>query len=153
MPAQASYLRIPQAPGAIVLGEDDLTLDDLLEILNAGSVSAVATLRSLQAALFGPFVLPARVVLSDADAVFEATDVALLINKTVAGATPVTLPTPRLSRLVLVKDMKGDGATNNITLDAGAGKLINGQQTLVMNVDWATTVLLGMSATQWGTVI
>ena len=97
--------------------------------------------------------LPCRVVLSNATSTLLPTDTGLLINKTIAGPTSVSLPTPVFQKLVFVKDMKGDAGTNNITLDAGGGNLINGQQTLVMNGNWGTTMLIGMSGTQWGTLI
>ena len=96
---------------------------------------------------------PCRVVLSDITSNFLPTDTGLLINKTVSGATTCDLPTPQLSKMIFVKDMKGDAETNNITLDAGSGNLINGLQTLVMNGNYGTTMLIGMSSTQWGTLI
>lgn len=130
-----------------------LELSDIFLVTNPGAVSAQRTLAQLQALLMAPFIMSARVVLTNAAAVFAATDVALLINKTVAGATPITLPTPALSRAILIKDMKGDAGTNNITLDAGTGKTINGLQTLVMDANYGTTMLIGMSDSQWGTLI
>ncbi len=157
MPSQAPSLmvvaRLPQAPGAVVLSLSDLTANDLIAIINAGALNAVVELSVLQSYLFGPFNLPSRDVLTNATAVFAATDVMLLIDKTVAGATPITLPTPALNRVIGIKDKKGDAGSNNITLDAGTGKLINGQQTLVMNANYGTTLLLGMSDTVWGTLI
>ncbi len=96
---------------------------------------------------------PSRVVSANANSALASIDTGLLINKTIAGATSVALSAPFLSRMVFIKDMKGDAGTNNITLDAGSGKLINGQQTLVMNANFGTTMLIGMSATQWGTLI
>lgn len=101
----------------------------------------------------GPFLLASRVAINDSQTTITATDVALLINKTVGSATAITLPTPTLGRVLIIKDMKGDSGTNAITLDAGAAKFINGLQTLVMNANYAATMVIGESATQWGTLI
>lgn len=99
--------------------------------------------------------LPCRIVTADANSNFLSTDTGLLINKTIAGATSCVLPSPPITvgRMIFIKDMKGDAGTNNITLDAGSGNLINGQQTLVMDANYGTTMLIGMSSTQWGTLI
>lgn len=141
----------PQWTGAIVATANQLSADDLVPI-NSGPVSVVTSLGAL-----GEFlsVAPeaARVVDSGSTVTMTSADSALLINKTVGGATTVNLKTPALGLNVLIKDMKGDAGSNNITLDAGSGKLINGQQTLVMNANYSATLLIGMSATQWGTVV
>ncbi len=54
------------------------------------------------------------------------------------------------SRAILIKDMARNAGTNAITLDAGAGKLIESQQTLAMNANGEITVLISESATLWG---
>lgn len=127
-----------------------------LEAVQAGVSVQISVAQILANLPFPPFAfttLPCRVVTADAFSGFLPTDTGLLINKTVAGPTTCMLPTPMLSKLVMIKDMKGDAGTNSITLDAGSGNLINGQQTLVMNANYETTMLIGMSSTQWGTLI
>ena len=154
MPAQPSLLRIPVVPGAVNLSADQLTLGDILRVDNGGPLAAQTTLEALAAFLgIVPFFLATRVVTQDSEAVITATDVALMIKKTIGSATSLSLPTPSLGYVLIFKDMKGDSESNPITLDAGAGKLINGLQTLVMNANYATTILIGASATQWGTLI
>lgn len=149
-----NVIQIPQLPTV-----PSLALDAALEAVQAGvsvQINVAQILGLITSFSFG--ALPFRVVTSDANSNFLATDTVLLINKTVAGPTSVLLPASPLltavyTRLIVVKDMKGDAGTNNITLDAGSGHLINGQQTLVMNANYGTTMLIGMSSTQWGTLI
>lgn len=161
MPAQAPLLSVvaslPQAPGAKVLGPSDLSLDDLVSIITGGAVGTVATLRTLQQfGLGGLGSVSARVVRQAAQAVFGATDVCLLVNLQAPAPLTVLLPAPvdpdvaGLARVIMVKDMARNAGTNSITLDAGAGNLIESQRTLVMNANGEITVLISMSATQWG---
>lgn len=145
----------PAVPGAINLTAAQLTLLDIFSIATAGATSAQTTLQQLQAFLFGvgPFAFPARVVTTAADAVFAATDVLLLVNLAAPAPLAIALPTPSLGRVIGIKDMAGNFGTDAVTLDAGTGKLINGQQTLVSDANFATTLLIGMSSTAWGTLI
>lgn len=146
--------RIAAISGALNLTADTLAGTDIIGVATPGQASAQTTLDALAEFLgITPFVVTARVVTSNALAGVESTDVALLINKVSPGATPISLPAGVLGRILIFKDMKGDAEANPITLDAGSGKLINGQQTLVMSANFATTILIGMSATQWGTLI
>jgi hypothetical protein len=58
----------------------------------------------------------------------------LVVRKTVGSATTVTLPTSPIPWLTyVVKDGKGDAATNNITIASAA--LIDGSASVVMNVN------------------
>jgi len=155
MPVQPrTTQRIARVSGAINVGADDLVGTDIVGIATYATPSAQTTLQALLE-FFGivPFVLASRVVATISQAVVEDDDVALLINKTIPSATAIALPTPALGRILIFKDMAGNCETYNITLDAGTGNLINGLQTLVMNANWSTTMLIGMSATQWGTLL
>lgn len=146
---------VAKQPGAVNLELSELSLDDIIPIINASPLGAQTTLRILQQLIGGgaATALVSRTIVNNSQLPMLPDDVMLLINKTIAGATSVLLKTPAEGLLCGVKDMKGDAGTNNITLDAGAGKLINGQQTLVMNANYGTTLLIGMSPTQWGTLI
>lgn len=148
-----NVIQIPQLPTV-----PSLNGTEALEAVQAGvsvqiSVDQIAiyVVAQIPATHFTSF--PSRMVPTNATANFLPTDTVLFINKTIAGPTTVLLPTPALGKLVAVQDMKGDAGANNITLDAGAGNLINGQaaaQTLVMNVNKEITTLIGQSDTQWG---
>jgi hypothetical protein len=161
MPAQSPLLSVvqslPQAPGAQVLTPTQLSLDDLVEVITAGAVSTVTTLRSLQSfGLGGIGSVRSRVVQQAAQAVFSLADVCLLINLQAPAPLTIPLPVPvdpnatGSSRLIMIKDMARNAGVNAITLDAGAGNLIESQQTLVMNANGEMTVLISESATLCG---
>lgn len=156
MPPQGRALVLPSllraaVPGAINLTADQLDGSFIVKIDSEGIPSQQTTLAQLQAFFMSPFTMPARVVTSGTTLTVTSTDVAILINK--ASVTTITLPTPSLGRILIFKDMAGNWGTYTNTLDAGAGKTINGAQTLDMNANYETTMLIGMSATQWGTLI
>lgn len=74
----------------------------------------------------------------------------LVVRKTAGSATAVTLPTnpvPWLS--YVVKDGKGDAATNNITVSSAA--LIDGNPTVVMNVNYQS-MSFEYDTTTWNVV-
>jgi hypothetical protein len=147
-PAVTTFTQLPVATA--------LNGTEVLAMVQAG-VSVQGTTGQILGLLPFPAIgftsIPCRVVTANAQSNFLGTDTGLLINKTIAGATTCNLPTPALSKMILVKDMKGDAGTNNITLSAGGGNLINGQNTLVMNANYGTMMLIGMSSSQWGTLI
>ena len=75
----------------------------------------------------------------------------LVINKTVAATTTVTLPSsPLTGRLVFVKDGKGDAATNNITVQAASGN-VDGSATQLIAVNYGSLLLI-YNGTQWNIV-
>jgi hypothetical protein len=62
------------------------------------------------------------------------TTTTLVVRKTIGSATTVTLPASPVSWLTyVVKDGKGDAATNNITIASVA--LIDGSVSVVLNVN------------------
>lgn len=67
---------------------------------------------------------------------FTPANTILVVNKTVAATTTGFLPPPGTSigAVYQMTDGKGDAATNNFILDAGAGYLINNAQTAIGNV-------------------
>ena len=70
----------------------------------------------------------------------SGTDYIVCINKGTGSATSITLPaSPATWRMVVVKDCKGDAATNIITVTPSGGATIDGQATSQINV-----------AYQWG---
>lgn len=158
MTAQAPLLVVPpnplaQVPGAINLVAAQLTPDMIVTIATKGSVVAQTTLSNLFAFLFAPLEFPTRQIASLADLPIAAIDSVLLVNLTVPAPITIPLPVPQVGRVLIFKDMPGNWGTNAATFDAGVGKLINGQRTLVANANYETVMLIGMSATQWGTLI
>ena len=71
------------------------------------------------------------------------TDTQILFNKTLASATYATMPLASTMAYpfgVLFKDIKGDAATNNITITFTGGQLCDGQSSVVIadNYGWVT---------------
>lgn len=67
----------------------------------------------------------------------------LLINKSVASATTVLCPAsaPALPAFYVIKDAKGDAATNNITIFPTATYTIDGASSFVMNANYQSVKL------------
>ena len=71
------------------------------------------------------------------------TDTQILINKTLASASYAVMPLASSMAYpfgVLFKDIKGDAATNNITITFSGGQLCDGESSVVIadNYGWAT---------------
>jgi hypothetical protein len=75
-------------------------------------------------------------------------DNVIVVNKSTGSATTITLPaSPTTGSMVIVKDGKGDAATNNITIQ-GNGKNIDGTATRAINVNYGA-FSLAYNGTQW----
>ncbi len=97
----------------------------------------------------GALVLPMRVITAAGDVTVSASsDYFLCINKTTGAATTVNLPgSPAAGLTFVVKDCKGDAATNNITITPASGN-IDGAATFVQNVNHQAAVV-SYDGTQW----
>jgi hypothetical protein len=71
----------------------------------------------------------------------------LVVNKTVGGATAVTLPASASGCVYVVKDGKGDANTNNITITPTSG-LIDGAGTKVLNTSYGKVTVI-FDGTNW----
>lgn len=79
-----------------------------------------------------------------------AGDQDILTNLTTPGAVSVVLSaSAKIGQLVKVIDLKGDAATNNITVTVAGGGTINGGANAVINVNKGWVFLLKVSATAW----
>lgn len=97
----------------------------------------------------GSFILPVRVVTaSGAVTVSATTDYEVVVNKTSGAATTVNLPaSPATGLAYIIKDGKGDAATNNITVTPNAGN-IDGSSTFVMSTNFQSQAFI-YNGTQW----
>ena len=76
----------------------------------------------------------------------------LLVNKTVGAASAVTMQSdPAIGDFVFIKDAKGDGAANPITITPAQSKTIDGAATYVINQNYGS-VLLTWNGTEWNQV-
>jgi hypothetical protein len=111
------------SPGNAALGNTyQITLANLAAffagypVMNTETITAGATLAS-------PFQV-------------ETTDTWILFNKTIGSASYATLPLAASMVYpgpVFFKDLKGDAATNNITIQFSAGQLCDGLTTIVIS--------------------
>jgi hypothetical protein len=80
--------------------------------------------------------------------VSATTDEFICVNKTTGAATTVNLPaSPATGLTYVIKDCKGDAATNNITVTPAAGN-IDGASTFVMATNHQSANVL-YDGTQW----
>jgi len=77
------------------------------------------------------------------------TQAAVVVKKAVGAATQVTLPkNPYLGHMCLVKDGKGDAATNNITVVGATGN-IDGAANFVISENYGKAIFQ-YNGTEWG---
>lgn len=87
-------------------------------------------------------------VTSTPDYSFGSGDTVVIVNKSVAGPTTITLPVgPITGRHVIVKDGKGDADINPITIQAAAGN-IDGVASKVINTVYGSLSFI-YNGTQW----
>ncbi len=114
---------LPGYPGGI-----DLTA--LFELVSPGTAAAgvnyAITLAALSVLIQAIQITPTFVT-SGATYNSVATDTRILVNKTIGSATSVVLlSSTSYSQPVLVKDLKGDAATNPITVTFSGGQTLDG---------------------------
>lgn len=100
--------------------------------------------------LYGNPIVVIRTLTSGATMTGNTTDYLMSINKASGSATAVILPaSPEDGRTIIVKDTKGDAATNNITITPAAGT-IDGAASLVINTNRGVARLTySTAATAW----
>lgn len=105
-------------------GVPDATVEQVIIYNEVTGVYNVVSLATLIAATTGIY----RMVTTAGDVQIVSTDITILMNKGVGGATNILLPTSasRDGLPVTVKDYKGDANTNNITFVPASGETIDG---------------------------
>lgn len=118
-----------------------------LNTSNANTWSAQQTFNSLAIYNNGT-IQNVRVVTAAGGVNMTGADYCVVVNKTVAAATTVTLPTtPAKGQMHIIKDGRGDANTNNITIVPAAGN-IDGASNFVMNTNYASKTVI-YNGTQW----
>lgn len=90
---------------------------------------------SLQQIFSGGIGLQTRTITASGAVSTLTTDSVVIINKTVAGATALTLVSVPAKTIVVVKDGKGDAAANNITVTPAVGT-VDGAANAVINANY-----------------
>lgn len=88
-----------------------------------------------------------RVITAAGAVTLSSTDYTVVIKKTVGAATPVNCPVNVSGEAFIVKDGKGDAATNNITITPASGT-IDGSPTYVINTNYGSVSFFG-DGTNW----
>jgi hypothetical protein len=92
-----------------------------------------------------------RVATATPVTVVSASDYAIVINLSVAGAVAVTLPAGVSGQLYAIIDGKGDAATNNITITPNGAETINGGATYVIKENRGAVILAFVSS-NWSVI-
>jgi hypothetical protein len=72
----------------------------------------------------------------------------IIVNRSSGAPTTITLPSsPPVGKTYIIKDGRGDAATNNITVN-GNGKNIDGAASFVININYGSLSLV-YNGTQW----
>ncbi len=79
----------------------------------------------------------------------NSNDDVIIIRRATGAATAVTLPTCTAGRRLVVKDGKGDAATNNITISGGT---IDGAASHTINSNYGKTTLVCDSSGSWNNI-
>lgn len=122
------------APGSAALGVNYSITSTLLASLLNKFISNTPTIITSGATIGSPYA-----VLS--------TDTRVLFNKAVGAASYALLATSSTYPVsILFKDLKGDAATNNITIEFSGGELCDGQPTVVINTNYGFVSLTPLAA-------
>lgn len=143
---------IPSAKLELYLNKSGETFGSLIQSWNLdGSVSFNAVNVSNRITLDGGLVVPPRVVTAAGAVTVTTADYIVVVNKTVGAATTVNLPgSPVAGQTFIIKDGKGDAATNNITITPAAGN-IDGSATYVVNTNYASVTVV-YNGTEWNII-
>lgn len=114
----------------------DARLTSNVPLKNASNAFTNANSFSGSTTWTGNLITPIRTVTAaGAITVSATTDYFICVKKTSGAATTVNLPaSPTIGLTFLIKDCKGDAATNNITITPNAGNIDN-SATLVLNAN------------------
>lgn len=124
------------------------------DITSSGNATTLATAQSAAHTWSGiqtyssGSIQQIRVITAAGAVTVATTDYIICLNKTSGASTAINLPsTPATGTLFVIKDCKGDAATNNMTVTPAAGN-IDGAGTFVMTVNYQSINVV-YSGTQW----
>jgi len=137
-----SYLpeRSDDKNGSVIAGQE---YDDVYFI--GGNIANVVL---TGVTINGVSTSPNKRVITAGNVTALVTDFMIVIRKVTGSATSVTLPaSPATNQFLVIKDGKGDSATNNITI-IGNGHNIDGAPTLIIGSPYGWNWLF-YDGTQW----
>lgn len=92
-----------------------------------------------------------RVASTSPVTVSSAGDCVVITDLSVAGAVTVNLPAGVNGQVFMIKDGKGDGATNNITINRAGADTIDGATTYVIDQNYGS-VLIVFNGSNWSVI-
>lgn len=96
-------------------------------------------------------IVKQRVITEAGDVTVATSDYVVIVNKTSGEATAVNLPsTPTNGTVFIIKDGKGDSATNNITVTPSVEN-IDGSANYVINVNYGSVTIV-YNGTEWNII-
>jgi hypothetical protein len=114
------------------------TLDDVGNLSTPGDIIAGTALRTAGALYLTPTFVTAPGPVS-----VSALDSIIMLNKTIGGATTLTLSSSQVSgRVLIIKDLKGDANLNNITVLASGGETIDGLLGILISQNYQSITLI-----------
>lgn len=166
---QTSQVQLPLVPAGSVTGPGtsvddsiatwDGTTGDLLQdtpatinpstgdIVTPGGVNVGGELQ-----VGAHLCLNTRVIISAGNVTISTTDLVVMMNKTVGATTTITLPaTACLGRYIVVKDIKGDAFTNNISVVVSGGGLIDSFTSFNLTQDYQSLTFI-FNGTSWNII-
>jgi len=114
------------------------TLDDIGNIVTpgGGTFGGVLTLQN-------QLVLNSRIITTSGPAAVTSSDLVVLLSKAASEATAVTLPSSQtLGRMIVIKDLKGDASTNNVTIVTSGGETVDGLVGFSMTQNFQSITLM-----------
>lgn len=106
-------------------------------------------LDALQTSLNDNVLTPLMVKTDAGDVTLTEDNHVIIINKATSEATTITLPIPTVTgRNFVIKDGKGNASIYNITLMPNGTEKIDGQDYIVLSVDYGSITVV-WNGTQW----
>jgi Chaperone of endosialidase len=90
-----------------------------------------------------------RVATTSPITVSGTTDYVVVSNLGTPGAVTVNLPAATVGQVFIIKDGKGDAATNNITINRNGSDTIDGATTVVINSNYGSVMLMCTTSGVW----
>jgi hypothetical protein len=138
----SQVLKQASAGAAVTVGQ--LAASDLSNGTTGTGAVVLAALPSFTSGM----IYKTRVVTAAGAVTVATSDYYIGVNKTVGAATTVNLPAaPTTGTTFIIKDEKGDAATNNITITPAAGNIDNAATFVMATNNQSATVIY--SGSQW----
>jgi len=133
-------------------GFDGSNVASVYSLSGTGTTIPTTTAPTISNGVYSGSIVESGRVISAAGAVtVVSTDNMIIINKTVGAPTAVNLhASPATWHTLVIKDDKGDAATNNITITPNAGN-IDGAGNFVMSISYGSAKIV-YNGTQWNVI-